>query len=117
MNSIEMKDRTKRLALRVITMAEELPHTHAGRNFANQITRSACSVAANYRAACRARTKAEFAAKIGIAEEEADETLFWLEMIEAHGCFQPAKIAPLKKESDEITAILVASRKTAKSTV
>lgn len=68
MNSEEMKSRTKQLALRILKMVEELPGTYAGRNFASQITRSSTSVAANYRAACRARSKAEFAAKIGIAE-------------------------------------------------
>jgi len=76
----DLKARTKQFALRVMKLIDALPRTIQGRAIANQIIRSATSVAANYRAACRARSRAEFAAKIGIVEEEADETAFWLEL-------------------------------------
>src|SRR6266581_7773149 len=79
--SADLKARTKQFALRVIKLVDALPRTIQGRAVANQIIRSATSVAANYRAACRARSRAEFAATIGIVEEEADETAFWLELI------------------------------------
>ncbi len=82
---------------------------------ANQVARSGTSVGANYRAACRARSKAEFIAKLGIVEEEADETLFWLELIEDSGLLPPAKLADLKTEANELVAITVASIRTARS--
>lgn len=82
MNAEAMKLRTKAFALRVLKLVESLPATTPGRIIGNQIGRCATSVASNYRAACRARSKAEFIAKLGIVEEESDESLFWLEMIE-----------------------------------
>jgi four helix bundle protein len=81
MTTAELKARTKEFALRVIRLVDALPNTVKGRAIANQIMRSATSIAANYRAACRARSRAEFIAKIGVVEEEADETAFWLELI------------------------------------
>ena len=81
MTTAELKARTKEFALRVIRLVDALPNTVKGRAIANQITRSATSIAANYRAACRTRSRAEFIAKIGVVEEEADETAFWLELI------------------------------------
>jgi four helix bundle protein len=77
----ELKNRTKVFALRVIKMSEALPKTRAANVISNQILRSATSMAANYRAVGRARSKAEFVAKLGIVLEEADETVFWLEML------------------------------------
>src|SRR3954452_24524895 len=77
----DLKARTKQFAVRVMKLVDSLPRTIQGRVVANQIIRSATSVAANYRAACRARSRAEFIAKIGVVEEEADETAFWLELI------------------------------------
>jgi four helix bundle protein len=80
----------------------------------NQLFKSGTSLAANYRAACRGRSKAEFIAKLGIVEEEADETLFWLEVIEEMKIFDPSAVDSLMQECDEIIAIMVSSAKTAK---
>lgn len=109
-----LKDRTKALALRVIRMAETLPRGHATDVIARQAIRSATSVAANYRAACRARSNAEFVAKLGIVEEECDETLLWLEMLVDAGLIGRDRLGNLMKETDEITAMTVASIKTAR---
>jgi four helix bundle protein len=111
----DLLDRTKQFALRVLKMADALPQGVAGKTIANQIARSACSVAANYRASQRARSKAEFIAKLSIVHEEADETLFWIEMIEEANLLPPERLISLKSESNEIVAILVTSLKSAKS--
>ena len=113
MNETEMKYRTKRLALRVLKLAEALPSSRSGNAIANQVVRSATSVAANYRALCRAKSRADFINKTSIVEEEADEGSFWLELIVDAGLMTAAQLQPLIKEAGEITAILVASRKTA----
>ena len=110
MNAEEMKSRTKKFALRVLKLADSLPRTPSGRTFAGQISRAGTSVAANYRAAGKARSKAEFIAKLGIAEEEADETQFWLEMIVESGVVSPKLLEPLHQEARELTAIIAASR-------
>ena len=109
----ELKARTKRFALRVMTLVEALPNTVRGRVIANQIMRSATSVGANYRAACRARSRAEFISKIGVVEEEADETAFWLELIIESKIRRSKQIAPLLDEANELVAIMAASRKSA----
>jgi four helix bundle protein len=114
----EMKDRTKRFALDVLELLEGLPPSLTHRVVSGQLGRSAPSTAANYRAACRARSKAEFISKLGIVEEEADESLFWLEvLLEASPRDPRAKWRPraeeLRKEADELLSIVVASRKTA----
>jgi four helix bundle protein len=112
--SAELQERTKSFALRVLTLIERLPNTIGGRVLANQLARSATSVGANYRAACRARSRAEFASKLGTVAEEADESLYWLELIR-DGNFIPAKpIASLVSEADELTAIFTAGRRTSK---
>ena len=85
MNKEDLKSRTKQFALRIIKLVEELPNTKTGNVIGNQIIRSGTSVAANYRASCRARSTADFISKITIVEEEADETLFWLELIVESG--------------------------------
>lgn len=113
MRKEELLQRTKALALRVMKMADSLPHKPSGRALSNQLVRSGTSVAANYRAACRARSKAEFIAKLQIVIEEADESLFWLELVIESGLVPSSKVEPLRKEADELTAIMVASRKTA----
>jgi four helix bundle protein len=113
MTTAELKARTKEFALRVIRLVEALPNTIKGRAIANQIMRSATSVAANYRAACRARSRAEFIAKIGVVEEEADETAFWLELIVDCDIRSAKQIEPLLKEANELVAIMAASRKSA----
>jgi four helix bundle protein len=109
MTTAELKARTKEFALRVIRLVDALPNTVKGRAIANQIMRSATSIAANYRAACRA----EFIAKIGVVEEEADETAFWLELIVDSNIRAKTQIEPLLKEASELVAIMAASRKSA----
>jgi four helix bundle protein len=113
MTTDELKARTKQFALRVIRLVDALPGDVKGRAIANQIIRSATSVAANYRAACRARSRAEFIAKSGVVEEEADETAFWLELIIDSGIRSETQIEPLLKEAGELVAIMAASRKSA----
>ena len=114
MNEPDLKQRTKEFALRILRLVDTLPKTTAGRSLASQIPRSATSVAANYRAACRAKSTADFIAKIGIVEEEADETLFWLELLEESELVTAAKLTAIKQEADELIAITVASIKTAR---
>ena len=109
----ELKARTKQFALRAMKLVDALPRTIRGRAIANQIIRSATSVATNYRAACRARSPAEFIAKIGAVEEEADETCFWLELILDSGLLTEARARPLLSEAGELVAIIAASRKSA----
>jgi four helix bundle protein len=113
MNEPQMKDRTKQFALRVLTMADELPTSRSGNAIANQIVRSSTSVAANYRALCRAKSRADFINKTSIVEEEADESGFWLELIVDAGLMRASRVKPLLDEASELTAILVSSRKTA----
>ena len=113
MTTDELKARTKRFALRVMTLVDVLPNTVIGRVIANQIMRSATSVGANYRGACRARSRAEFISKIGVVEEEADETAFWLELIIDSKIRRIKQITPLLEEANELAAIMAASRKSA----
>ena len=113
-NEPDLKKRTKAFALRILKLVNALPKTTAGRALASQIVRSGTSVAANYRAACRARSTADFAAKMGIVEEEADETLFWLELLEESELVPAAKLAAIKQEANELIAITIASIKTAR---
>jgi four helix bundle protein len=113
MTTAELKARTKEFALRVIRLVDALPNTVKGRAIANQIMRRATSIAANYRGACRARSRAEFIAKIGVVEEEADETAFWLELIIDSNIHGKTRIEPLLKEASELVAIMAASRKSA----
>ena len=109
----DLKARTKQFALRVMKMVDALPRTIQGRAIAKQIIRSATSVAANYRAACRARSRAEFIAKIGVVEEEADESCFWFELIIDSDLLTEERIRPLLSEAGELVAIMAASRKSA----
>jgi len=109
----DLKARTKQFALRGMKMVDALPRTIQGRAIAKQIIRSATSVAANYRAAFRARSRAEFIAKIGVVEEEADESCFWLELIIDSGLLTEERIRPLLSEAGELVAIMAASRKSA----
>jgi four helix bundle protein len=111
--SAELQQRTKDFALRVLKLIEHLPNTIDGKVLANQFARSATSVGANYRAACRARSHAEFASKLGTVVEEADESVYWLELIR-DGDFTPEKtIASLVSEADELTAIFTSGRRSA----
>jgi four helix bundle protein len=110
-----MKDRTKRFAADVVRLTRELPSTLDGRRLGQQLLDSGTSVAANYRAACRARSGAEFIAKLGVVEEEADESAFWLELMVDTHVLTHQRAERLLNEANELTAIVVASIKTAKS--
>src|SRR6266853_5051598 len=109
MNASELKERTKQFALRVMRLVDVLPNTPKGRAIASQLVRSGTSVAANYPAACRGRSRAEFIAKIGVVEEEADETALWLELIVADKLLPEKKILSLLAEANELVAIMAAS--------
>ena len=117
MNEREMIARTKQFALRIMKLVGALPKSIQGRAIASQLMRSGTSVAANYRAACRSRSKAEFVAKLGTVEEEADETAFWLELIIEGSLLTAAQIQPLLIEAGEIVAITAASKKTASASL
>jgi four helix bundle protein len=110
----QLKARTKRFALEVIALAGTLPRTLVAEIIARQIVRSGTSTGANYRAACRARSRAEFIAKIGVAEEEADETLYWLELLLETHLAESKAVERLITEAGELVAILSAGRKTAR---
>jgi four helix bundle protein len=110
----ELKDRTKAFALRVIKMSDVLPRTRAANVITNQILRSATSMAANYRAVGRARSKAEFLSKLGVVVEEADETVFWLEMLADSGIVPANKMRKMFDEANQLMLIFSASRRTAK---
>ncbi|MCW5547371.1 MAG: four helix bundle protein [Opitutaceae bacterium] len=112
MTEKELKQRTKAFALRMLKLIDALPETRSGRVLAGQLGRSGTSVGANYRAACRSRSTAEMISKLAVVEEEADESAFWLELVTAHGLMSPAQTAPLSREAEELTAIMVASRRT-----
>jgi four helix bundle protein len=113
MNPEELKARTKNFALRILNLADKLPRGLKGRVLSDQIARAGTSAAANYRAACKARSRAEFIAKIGVAEEEADEVQFWLELICEGNLVPASRIFELHQEARELTAIFAASRKSA----
>lgn len=115
MNEIDLKERTNRFAMRVMALVGKLPETTAGRRIGDQLFRCGTSVAANYRAACRGRSRAEFISKLGIVEEEADESVFWIDMIIAGRLVRPDLVEDLRREVVEITKIVAASRKTAKA--
>jgi four helix bundle protein len=106
MNKDEMKLRTKSFGLRVMKLVRELPTDIPGKVIANQLMRSASSVGANYRSACRARSTAEFIAKLGIVLEEADESGHWLELIIEDGMLTRPRVEPLRTEADELCAII-----------
>ena len=110
----ELKKRTKQFGLRVIQLVESLPKTKTATAIGNQLLRSGTSVGTNYRAACRGRSKAEFIAKLGIVEEEADESAYWLEMLVEAKVLKADSVAGLLAEADELTAIMATSRKSAR---
>src|SRR6266436_454224 len=112
MTETEMKQRTKVFALRVIKLASTLSKDFVGRRLGDQLLRAGTSVAANYRAACRARSRADFNSKLGIVEEEADESAFWIELLSDAGIMTARRLANLLDEANQLTAIMVASRKT-----
>src|SRR5437867_9374808 len=110
MTETELKQRTMQFALRVLKLVSALPKTTEGRAIGGQLMRSGTSVGANYRAACRGRSKAEFTSKLGIVEEEADESAYWMESIIESGLLTSQQVHPLHQEAGELTAIMAASR-------
>lgn len=116
MNDTELKQRTKDFALRIVRLTDALPHGRASDVLGRQLLRSATSVAANYRAACRARSRSDFVAKMGIVEEEADESGFWLELLREAGLAPAQRLDSLRQEASELTAIAVSSIRTARNT-
>ena len=110
----DLKQRTQEFALRVIRMVRVLPKSQEGSVLGKQVLRSATSVGANYRSAQRGKSKADFISKLAIAEEESDETCYWLELIIAAELLPKDRMEPLLAEAKEITAILTAASKTAK---
>jgi four helix bundle protein len=114
MDSEELRTRTKKYAAEVIRFVDNLPRGMSFEVLGKQLLRSATSTAANYRAACRARSKPDFINKLGIVEEEADETVFWLEMFLESRKIPEADVRPIMKEGQEILAIFSAAHKTAR---
>jgi len=113
-DSEALKLRTKNFAQRVIKLFRALPRTQEARILGTQLLRSSTSIGANYRAACRGRSRAEFVAKLGIVLEEADETVFWLELIQEATIFPEGKLVGLCEEANELVSIFVSSIRTAK---
>lgn len=109
-----LKERTKQFALRVIRLVESLPKGRTSEVIGRQLLRSGTSVAANYRAACRAKSTADFIFKMGIVEEEADESIFWMELLVDAELVEAGKLKDLMKEANELVSIIVVSIKTAK---
>jgi four helix bundle protein len=114
MNAEQLKERTKKMSIDVYRLVSAIPHSREADVIVKQIVRSSSSVAANYRAACKARSKADFISKVGIVEEEADETSFWVEYLVDLGFLDSKRAEPLQKEIKELVAIFTASGRTAK---
>lgn len=112
-----LKNRTKQFALRIIRVVRSLPPGAEGRIISHQLLRSGMSVAANYRAVCRARSRPEFLSKLAIVIEEADESAFWLELLVDAGLISESKLKDLRSEANQLVAIFNASRSTAKKHV
>ena len=110
----KLKDRTKSFALDAVRLVESLPLGRTAEVVGHQLFRSGTSVAANYRSACRARSRKDFIAKMGIVEEEADEAQFWLELIVEHGLLPAARASRLRDEAGQLVAIGVTSIRTAR---
>ena len=111
----QIKKRSKQFALRIVRLFRALPRAAEAQVMGRQLLRSGTAVAANYRAVCRARSKAEFVAKIGVVVEKADETVFWLEMLVEAGIIRGKRMEPLLKEANELLAIFAASQRTARA--
>ncbi len=111
----ELKDRFKKFALRIMKLANSLPYKDRGKLIGDQIFRAGTSSAANYRAACRARSNDEFISKLCIVEEELDECMFWLEIIIESGLMEEELVGPLYNEANELLSIVITSKKTLKN--
>lgn len=112
MNNEQLKNRTKRFSLSILNLIDKMPNTISNRVVLNQIAKSATSVGANYRAACRSRSDKEFIAKMNIVLEEADESQFWLEIISEMKWIKQSELDDLQKEANELIAIFVSTLKT-----
>jgi four helix bundle protein len=110
MDSADLKKRTKQFALRILKLVAALPNTVQGRTIGGQLVRSGTAVGANYRAACRGRSRAEFIAKLGIVEEEADESAYWIELIIEAELLKQSIVEPLLGEANELAKIMASSR-------
>jgi four helix bundle protein len=115
MNEQMFKDRTKKLALRIIRVVEALPKSQVTTIIGGQLLRCGTSVGSNYRAACRGKSTADIIAKLAIVEEEADETLYWMELLIESGVMPESKLKELMTEANEILSMIVASIKTLRS--
>lgn len=114
MSTEDFRKRTFQFGIRVVRLVHALPKTDIGRVIGNQLLRSGTAVGANYRAAARARSRADFIAKMGIVEEECDETLYWLDRLDELQLTKHDRMLDLCREGNEILAIVVASIKTAR---
>jgi four helix bundle protein len=113
-NPDELKNRTKTFGLRIIRLVQSLPNSKTADVIGRQLLRSGTSVGANYRAACRARSRAEFISKMGIVEEEADESIYWMEILQESEIVQLDQLKELQREGNELLSIIVSSINTAK---
>ena len=115
MDKFDLQNRTKQMAINVILLTKKFPFCQEGKVISNQMIRSATSVASNYRASCRAKSPKDFISKMGIVEEECDETIFWLELTEELQMISEiGELTNIKKEAGEILSVTVASIKTVK---
>jgi len=115
MDADEFKRRTQAFALRVIRLVDSLPRSRTADVFGRQLLRCGTSVGANYRAACRARSQADFIAKMGIVEEECDETIYWMELLIEADIVEAQRLSDLMSEAHEILSMVVVSIKTART--
>jgi four helix bundle protein len=114
MEKADLTERTKRFSIRIVNLTGYLEDTYVARMISHQILRSGTSVGANYRAACRSKSRRDFINKLKVVEEETDETLFWLELIETCNLLKVDKVEWLKNEANELLSIFVSSLKTAR---
>ena len=112
MNAVEFKHRTKQFGIRIVKLVEALPRSPTASVVGRQLLRSGTSVGANYRAVCRAKSRADFIAKLGIVEEEADESIYWLELLVDGGIVLASRTDAIEAEANELLAMTVASIKT-----
>ena len=117
MNSEDLKRRTKQFALRILKLVAALPNTVEGRTIGGQLVCAGTAVGANYRATCRSRSKAEFVARIGVVEEEADESAYWMELIVEGELLRQEQVEPLLNEANELAKIMASSRISASDTL
>jgi four helix bundle protein len=111
----ELRDRTKKFAIRIVRLFQALPKSTEAQVMGKQLLRSGTSVAANYRAVCRARSKAEFIARIGVVAEEADESALWIELLEETKVLTASQLKDISQEAHALAAIFSASQKTART--